>query len=202
MNTIKLGSNVRVSDPCYTDDVWCKTRLTNVLPGEYSVHVDHSDRLGWGRRVSRLMVSRIGSSVVKTEVRPGEIGVDSGQAGIFSEETYRNDQYASENIPHIIGEQWSPGTISRDKEGDDFYDRMCSMTINSEDSFNVYPEGVVSSSGYGDGGYDLILGYDSNNQIVFIEIVFINEEEDEEEEDEWDEDDLDPAGGRGLHSHI
>ncbi len=30
MTTIKLSNNVRVSDPCYDDSVWCKTRLTDV----------------------------------------------------------------------------------------------------------------------------------------------------------------------------
>ena len=52
MKTIKLSNNVRVSDPCYSDDVWCKTRLTDVYPGEYNVSVDKNDE----GRVSRLSV--------------------------------------------------------------------------------------------------------------------------------------------------
>ena len=32
MNQITLSENVMVSDPCYSLDTWCQTKLNNVLP--------------------------------------------------------------------------------------------------------------------------------------------------------------------------
>ena len=43
MKTITLSENVMVSDPCYSPDTWCQTKLNNVLPGNYIVDVDYSD---------------------------------------------------------------------------------------------------------------------------------------------------------------
>ena len=51
---INLSENVRVSDPCYTDDVWCKTQLKNVLPGGYNWKIAHSDEGDWGIRISSI----------------------------------------------------------------------------------------------------------------------------------------------------
>ncbi len=98
MTTIKLSNNVRVSDPCYDDSVWCKTRLTDVYPGEYNVIVEKSDEGGWGNRVSRVSVIHK-AYVMECEDESlwqehSEIGVDSGQAGIFCETSYRKDELA------------------------------------------------------------------------------------------------------------
>ena len=43
MNQITLSENVMVSDPCYSLDTWCQTKLNNVLPGIYNVQVEKSD---------------------------------------------------------------------------------------------------------------------------------------------------------------
>jgi hypothetical protein len=92
MKTILLSDKVRVSDPCYDNDVWCKTKLTDVLPGEYEVTVDRHDDESWGNRISQLQVVHKDykhKNLVWNE--HSEIGVDSGQAGVFCESTYRND---------------------------------------------------------------------------------------------------------------
>ena len=84
MNLITLGQNVRVSDPCYDDEVWCKTKLTNVLPGTYKVDVEKSDQGSWGNRISILQAVHtdyVGQNLIWDD--SGSIGVDSGQAGIF-----------------------------------------------------------------------------------------------------------------------
>jgi hypothetical protein len=91
-----------------------------------------------------------------------EVGVDSGQAGIYDEDYYR--QYHSE-----------------DDCNDDWYGDICDLTtpFGTKDG-----KCVVSSSGYGDGGYDCYLLKDKNNEVVGFQIVFI---EDEDEEDEYDD---------------
>ena len=42
----------------------------------------------------------------------------------------------------------------------------------------------MSSSGYGDGGYNCYLLRDKNNEVVGFQIVFIEDDYDEDEEDE------------------
>ena len=48
MNQITLSENVMVSDPCYSPDTWCQTKLNSVLPGLYNVDVQKSDEGDWG----------------------------------------------------------------------------------------------------------------------------------------------------------
>ena len=178
MKTINLGSEVRVSDPCYGDDVWCKTRLTSVLPGEYNVDVDVSDQGEWGRRVSSMTVTHkdyVGKNLKYQE--HGGIGVDSGQAGIFCESSYRNDSIEIETPEsdfHIVFEG----------EGEKWYEKMCKFTLSKE-SYGTYESGVVATSGYGDGSYPLDIARNEDKNIVSMVITFIGDD-DEEDDDEGD----------------
>jgi hypothetical protein len=148
MKTITLGSDVMVSDPCYDVPTWCQTRLRNVKPGKYHTFHKMVSINGRGERTSSIVVVHEDhiDDYLKWECID-EIGVDSGQAGIFSFETYRNDD-VNVNPPeydfnfHIM------------EEGDKWYGDICKFTL-SEDSHGVYENGFVSSSGYGDGSYGL-----------------------------------------------
>lgn len=182
MTQIKLTNNVRVSDPCYDNDVWCKTKLTDVLPGKYNVFVEKGDELGWGMRVKSLRVIHEDFSDTNMWEEHSEIGVDSGQAGIFCETSYRNDTIA-ESIVTPDSKFDLPG---RDSEGDVWYLKMCNFTL-SEDQCGVYDTGVVTSSGIGDGGYPLDIIREKNGYIVGMKITYLFDEEDEDEEYEEEE---------------
>lgn len=181
MKTITLSDKVRVSDPCYDNDVWCKTMLTGVLPGKYKVEVERSDEGDWGNRVARLFVKHEDYSHRNNWEYHSEIGVDSGQAGIFCESSYRNDIIA-ENIKtpdskfHIVFEG----------EGEKWYEAMCKFTLDKE-QWGTYDSGVVSSSGFGDGSYPLEVVRESNGYIVGMMITYISNEDEVEEDEEWDE---------------
>jgi hypothetical protein len=183
MTQIKLGTSVRVSDPCYTDDVWCKTKLTNVKEGNYEVYVEHIE--SYGRRVSKLQVVHEDFKHLRHDnfnwEEHSEIGVDSGQAGIFCESSYRNDEFAKD-IVTPMGD-WLGFPMEEKQEGDVFYDKMCAFTINGDGRWGSYESGVVTSSGYGDGGYPLEV-IEKDGTIVAMKITFIDDGEDEEEEEE------------------
>jgi hypothetical protein len=182
MAQIKLGTSVRVSDPCYTDDVWCKTKLTNVKEGNYEVKVERTDLNGWGNRVSKLQVVHIDHTGISHDdfnwEEHSEIGVDSGQAGIFCESSYRNDEVA-ETIKNGNGIR-----IDSIEDGDKWYEKMCRFTL-SDEGFGAYESGVVTSSGFGDGSYPSAVARDEDKNIVSIVITYIGEE-DEEDDDEGD----------------
>lgn len=178
MKTITLSDKVRVSDPCYDNDVWCKTMLTGVLPGKYKVEVERSNEGDWGNRVARLFVKHEDYSHSNNWEYHSEIGVDSGQAGIFCESSYRNDELAAGITTPPLD---CPFVIPFTNEGDVWFDKMCNFTLAGE-SWGTYDSGVVTSSGFGDGSYPLEVVRESNGYIVGMMITYISNED-----EEWDE---------------
>jgi hypothetical protein len=179
---INLSENVRVSDPCYTDDVWCKTQLKNVLPGSYNCKVAHSDEGAWGVRISSITL--VHENYTDDESLEwnyhSDIGVDSGQAGVFCETSYRNDEVAAGiTTPEV------DFMIPQDDAGDAWYTKMCKFTLGGE-GYGAYDTGLVSCSGIGDGSYPLYVVYDENDKIVAMQIDYLLGDEEDEEEYEGD----------------
>lgn len=173
MKTIQLGESVMVSDPCYTIPTWCQIKVDGVLPGKYYAFVRRLDDRDWGNRISGLSVVHEDylNHDLKFRRSTGVVGVDSGQAGIFDLNTYRNDQIAES----ITG--GADFTLGRaDQPGDVWYEKMCRMTL-SDSSWGMYDTGVVTSSGLGDGSYDL---YTSkvDKKIVALHIDYLLEKKD------------------------
>ena len=64
------------------------------------------------------------------------------------------------------------------QSGDTWY-RACSDLTLSDEQWGVLPNGVVSSSGFGDGSYQ-VFGYkDAYDKYVAFAVVFIEDEEEE-----------------------
>jgi hypothetical protein len=171
MEQIKLGKKVVVSDPCYTIPTWCQAVIENVKPGVYHTTVRKHDAGDWGNRCS--MVFAIHEDYVnsphlinKWELESSSIGVDSGQCGIFSFESYRDDNHKFDFEPYDFGPQFPA-----DNEGGDlWYRHMCKHTL-SDLQWGVYDSGVVSTSGFGDGAYQLFV-VKKRNKIVAFAIDF------------------------------
>lgn len=173
---VKSGK-LRVTDPCYEDDTWCSGVLTGVKNGTWEAYANIENHGGWGERVAKLVVFHkehsddLGMWPQKASF---EVGVDSGQAGFFDEDAY----------PH--GERAEDGYWNKDE----FYDKCCDATCGRDrddkaDGYGIIDgRGVVSSSGFGDGGYDCNFYKDKDGQIVAAEIVFIPEEDEEEQEED------------------
>jgi hypothetical protein len=211
---ITLGEKVMVSDPCYGLGTWCQGVLENVLPGQYDCNVEYSDEGDWGNRVSAIEVTHIScrGKFIALECEDFEVGVDSGQAGIFDYEYYAQYHMDATERPHV---------------DDDWYDMVCDLTYvhvknpdyekfcweNTDDStenflakLNAHEDymksiksweylskfdgnmidglGFVSSSGYGDGGYSCWTAKNEDGKIVAIRVEFITEDEDEDWEEE------------------
>jgi hypothetical protein len=176
MNQITLSENVMVSDPCYSLDTWCQTKLTNVLPGKYNVEVDkHDEGTGWGVRVSSITVIHEDYVDDGDWEQHSECGVDSGQCGIFCMTGYRNDEMSVGITTPTLDQ---PFVLSyNDKEGDMWYEKMCHFTLH-KDQFGLYDTGVVSSSGIGDGQYPLDVMMDGD-KIVGMRLEYLgNSDED------------------------
>jgi hypothetical protein len=174
MEKIVLGTEVMVSDPCYEVPTWCQIKVKNVLSGKYVPDAVKLDCDDWGNRVAYLTAIHedyIGQDL-KWKREPGEVGVDSGQAGIFSMDSYRNDDIV-DNIGLGDGDiSFFEGfPIDRSENGGEkWYRAMCSRTLG-KNSWGSYTDGVVSSSGLGDGSYDLYVAR-VNRKIVGFCIDF------------------------------
>ena len=176
MNQITLSENVMVSDPCYTPDTWCQTKLNNVLPGKYNVEVDkHDEGTGWGVRVSSITVIHEDYTDNDDWEQHSECGVDSGQCGIFCMTGYRNDELSKSITTPTLD---NPFVLPyNDKGGDMWYEKMCHFTL-CEPQWGLYDTGVVSSSGIGDGMYPLDVMMDGD-KIVGMRLEYLgNSDED------------------------
>lgn len=174
MNCITLESNVMVSDPCYSDPTWCQIKLNSVLPGKYKTTCRITNNTGgWGERCSVLLAVHEDYVTQNLSWRnhPGDVGVDSGQAGIFCMTGYRNDEVAEGITTPPLD---NPFVLPyNDSEGDKWYEKICHFTL-VKPQWGVYDTGVVSSSGIGDGGYRCLVAK-KNDKIVGIAIDYLME---------------------------
>jgi len=170
MNQITLSENVMVSDPCYTPDTWCQTKLDNVLPGLYNVEVErHDEGTGWGVRVSSITVIHKDYEDTDDWEQHSEVGVDSGQCGVFCMTSYRNDEIAEGITTPTLD---NPFVLPyNDKGGDKWYEKICHFTL-CEPQWGLYDTGVVSSSGIGDGLYPLDVMMDGD-KIVGMRLEYL-----------------------------
>lgn len=154
-NTIELGNEVIVSDPCYTRGTWCSGTINGVKPGTYRTSLEYMDD-----RVSELKVIHESKNDyrAKWEIQDFEVGVDSGQAGVFDSSIY----------PH--------GETGDSEDLNTFYGKCCQATRYNQGG-SVAGKGFVSSSGWGDGGYQCYVAKDKNGSIYGIRIIYIYDEE-------------------------
>jgi hypothetical protein len=150
---VKSGT-MMVSDPCYELGTWCQGKLPNVKLGTWEASISRRDG-----RVAELCVSAVGSPIGREERATFEVGVDSGQAGFWDLAEFRGGQ----------GEADEKGT---------FYGDACAAT---DEYAGIMPGGVVSSSGYGDGGYVCWFSRDQDGQICTARVTFIGEETEDDD---------------------
>ena len=171
MVRITLGKDVVVSDPCYSIPTWCHTIINNVKPGNFMAFVKKVDIDGWGTRCSCLYVihEKHLNRTLRWIEHGSSLGVDSGSLGVFDLKGYRNNNVP---IPPGKGER-----IFGAKLGDEdyWYEMMCTRTL-SEEQWGTYDTGVVTSSGVGDGSYNLGLA-EYRGQVVGFLVDFQVEEE-------------------------
>ena len=174
---IALGDKIMVSDPCYGMNTWCQGVIDNVLKGNYKCTVETSDEGEWGNRVSAIQV--VHEDYVKKSLEYSkenfEVGVDSGQAGIFDYEYYKKYHSDSSEIEHV-NKAW--------------YWEICELTVTTNvnwptiqisDGNTIDGLGFVSSSGYGDGGYDCWTAHNDEGKIVAIRVEYITKYDEEDE---------------------
>jgi hypothetical protein len=157
-----------VADPCYIDNGDGETSeavVTHVIDsnlgraisgakGKWIAQIDLVDEGSWGLRVASLQAIRVGVTPVGPKEHIGVNGVDSGQMymGCAS-----NAPLDYERILGAYSDDWNEKILA--VEG-----------------------GVVSSTGYGDGVYDVYTRADRNGVVAEVTVEFIGENDDDEDE--------------------
>lgn len=183
------SGKLRVSDPCYDKDTWCAGEIKNVKNGEWQACVSYSDEGNWGIRVATLICVHKDHKLGTWDKHPlddntwkkqsFEVGVDSGQAGIFDDKYFKDDSV----VANLTGkDRLYKNEILCPKEP--WYSWCCDRTL-AEDSAGVIPFGAVSSSGYGDGCYECYIK-EINGEVIGVAVDFglLNDEEEEVFEEE------------------
>jgi len=166
-----VSGSLRITDPCYSPDTWCATRV-KAKNGTWNAQIKTVRTDGWGTRVAELIAwhednGRI-FKMAYDEVFD-EIGVDSGQAGFFDADNYQNENVVEDTM--FI----RPDNITFDEDSR-WYSLCCDRTLETKVSAAVIPFGVVSSSGYGDGGYVLLGEKNKDGEYDLLRLVFIEED--------------------------
>lgn len=163
---------VIVSDPCYEIGTDCATELKNVKNGNWKAALVQSDEGDWGIRNAVLIAHHEDFKLKGFEkwIEASElIGVDSGQAGFYDKKSFRNNEPVGE-IVNRVG--FSENDLSED--GGKFYALNCDLTLETELRAGVMSHGVVSSTGFGDGGYPLFYLLNEDKQVEALKVVFID----------------------------
>lgn len=128
-----------------------------------------------------------GSKMSKTSewVKVGTIGVDAGLCWI-GDPCYILHKTSEELDKRGLGNSWSDN-MGQSKHGlNSFCDKLhpsaSGLKNKDEDmqdakSFGYL--GVVVSTGYGDGGYNVYIKHDPSGRVAEVKVVFIGDEEDE-----------------------
>lgn len=121
VGTISLNDKVRISDPCYGPDTWCAGTLDNVLKGKYNCYSQSVNAGNWGVRIASIEVKHEDyNDVEPTEVQNIDVGVDSGQAGIY-------------DLDYFVQNR-------EDENGaDDWYASVCNKTFEYVENPNYVP---------------------------------------------------------------
>ena len=143
LGTFELTREVLiVSDPCYDFKTGCVGHIFDARLGTWNARIGLKDEGEFGWRVAFLSAFHADSPVLdKLTMREASfaVGVDSGQAGIFDRDHYRDNALFPNQPNGEFGDPW--------------YSYCCFQTLNTEHQAGVIPHGVVASSGYGDGAY-------------------------------------------------
>jgi len=153
-----VSGKIRVTDPCY--DRECPgTAVVPAKNGLWSVEEETKKFGCWGERVTRITAThpdhRERYSPLGNEDK--NIGVDSGQAGFFCESVYPEGETGEYD----------------DKKS--FYGKCCEATEGMSGGV-VMGKGYVSSSGFGDGEYELDV-YGIGGKATRLVLTFVGEDD-------------------------
>ena len=178
---LEITDKVLLTDPCYDLGTWC-TGEADLPKGIYNCY----SRTCEGR-VSSIFILKedfdsLGQLYLVDLDNPIEnLGVDSGQLGIFNKDKYGKavskevfEKSLDADFPY---EDWKRLWEDDMTNKDCFYKCCCNCTLANDNCGVIENVGFVSSSGWGDGSYVAFYLTDFNENRVGLQVIFIDEDE-------------------------
>jgi hypothetical protein len=168
LGVFELGEKAVITDPCYErPEVTNRNNaVVDVEPGLWEAEIVLSNEGSWGDRVAELKVAHAHYNKEPREFLT-TCGVDSGQLGVFDYTKYPIG---------VDGYNWDYD------DPENWYRRACNETHDEKNPSKkagiVESMGAVSSSGFGDGAYEVLVARNGEDKVVGIKVVFIPEDED------------------------
>lgn len=153
------SSRIICSDPCYKEEPGL---IIDAINGLWNVMVETTNSKSWGRRIKSFEAHHEKFDYDNEEYH--DLGVDSGQFGVFDFASYQNDKLVK---PKAKLPEW----IDMERSGDQWYGYCCSKTLTKR-GYGFVNGGFVSSSGFGDGTYRVTIRTLAN-KAVGVEVIFI-----------------------------
>lgn len=183
------NNKIVISDPSYEfdektykHDTWkLNALISNAKKGKWQAWLYQHNYKKGGKRNAVLYA--IHASIINENDTPDKIknqkwekimdlGVDTGQIGIHDINHFRNDLDANNKK---LAEYIKPDDMK--DPGEKWYAMVCAVTYNDNPSnAGIIPYGVVSSSGWGDGIYELYSLTNENN-VIGLKIIFIRDDQ-------------------------
>lgn len=175
IGVLNVNDKLLLTDPCYELGTWCTGEA--VLPyGSYNCYCSYKDK-----RVANIYLVNADikdlNEVYKHELISDNLGVDSGQLGIFNTIRY-NKQVSKEEFEKSLEgefpyEDWKRPYNEDDTDHDSFYRCCGNYTLSKQNCGVIKGVGFVSSSGYGDGVYEAYYLVDNKGEKVGLQVEFI-----------------------------
>ena len=166
IGVIELGEDVIVSDPSYEPNLWCNKHL-KVKPGKYTVDLWEPDNSFEGNILVITHESYPGLTIPRDLVNSVQLGIDSGQVGIYDLRDYQNND--------VLDQLEKDGVL---KEYPEFlYGWYAYACTNGSSNTKLVGRGVTCASGYGDGVATLHYKENGQGEIVRIAVNFGDEDE-------------------------
>ena len=172
---LEVNDTLLLTDPCYDKGTWC-TEKVELPHGTYSCFSEEKDG-----RVSQIFIV-LDEDLELSELRAGEalgdLGVDSGQLGIFNISKYGESISKEVFEESLRVEPMCEGWFTPYDEAEDtFYECCGNYTLSTQKCGVIEGVGFVSSSGYGDGSYSYRLLYNPSDELVGLVVDFIIDED-------------------------
>lgn len=138
-------NQIDITDPCYDKDVWCRTQ-SKCKPGEYVGLALERKISDWGNRIIKLAIYHSDlEEMPDCQIELCPIGVDAGLAGFFDDK------------PDFDDKTW----------GD-----LCDNVFGTK-NYGKMDCGFWSSSGLGDGEYQVYAHENEEGERDAFEIIFL-----------------------------
>lgn len=166
-----------MSDLCYYKDCHISVSDLAVRKGSWEAMVWREKSGGFGDRMWALFA--VHSAFPSLNLSTGwklinnNLGVDSGQLGIYDAIYYRGAEILAPEIDLMVTEEFKAGWANT-KDEDSWYYYNCAVTLSKVPA-GIIPHGCVSESGFGDGTYSLFAKYDQDD-IIGLRVTFITTE--------------------------